>query len=146
MAFRFRLDSVLRYRENLERIEELRLTQIRQELVALHERISGIEQNRQTLHEQRDRDLAEGLPAAHLSEFAEQDAQLRAAADNLLLQVCELERKRAEQMEVYRRARQDREVLSEIRKQQRQAYTQEQQRRDQKTLDELFLARAKEGT
>ena len=65
------------------------------------------------------------------------------AADGLRLRLRQLEAQRWQQMAVYQTARQDREVLSELRERQRHAYQLNQRRQEQKTLDDLFLARTR---
>ena len=54
-----------------------------------------------------------------------------------------LKRNASTQLAVYQTARQDREVLSELRERQRHAYQLNQKRQEQKTLDDLFLARTR---
>ena len=49
------------------------------------------------------------------------------------------------QLAIYQTAHQDRQVLSELREQQRRAYQLDQRRQEQKTLDDLFLARGKDA-
>jgi flagellar biosynthesis chaperone FliJ len=57
----------------------------------------------------------------------------------------QLDSQRVKQMAIYQSAHQDRQVLSELREQQLRAYGVDQRRQEQKMLDDMFLARWKDG-
>ena len=97
------------------------------------------------IRESREQDLALRLPGVHLIDIAMRELELKTAADGLRSQLRQLELQRVNQLAVYQTARQDRQVLTDLRGQQRRRYQLEQKRQEQKTLDDLFLARAKEG-
>ena len=143
MAFRFSLDAVLRFRESVEHSEEASLLRIVQQIVeAEHElQQTGAEQVR--VRGQREKDLAFKLPGAHLVEITERELQLKVTADGLRARLRELETQRLAQLAIYQTARQDREVLSELQERQRHSYQLQQKRQEQKTLDDLFLARTR---
>ena len=145
MTFRFRLDAVLRFRESVEHTEEAALYRIVREIAEAEANLQQISQNQARLREQREKDLAQKLPAVHLLEIAERELELNNAADALRLRLQQLESQRVKQLAIYQSARQDRQVLSELREQQRHAHEVEQRRQEQKTLDDLFLARSKPG-
>ena len=143
MSFRFSLEAVLQFRKSLEESEELVLHKIDQEMAGVRLELEQLAARQQSFREQKSGELAHGLPAIHLQEMCEQEQQLVEAvkARQALLQ--ELENKRLAQMARYRAARQNREVLSEIRQQKHHSYLQEQLRQEQKMLDDLFLTRSK---
>lgn len=145
MAFRFKLDAVLRFREGVEHTEEAALYRIVREIADAEAELQQIEINQDRLREQREQELTLKLPAVHLLEIAEREMELKNAAEVLRLRLQQLETQRAKQLAIYQSAHQDREVLSELRDQQRKAHELEQRRQEQKTLDDLFLARSKPG-
>ncbi len=145
MAFRFKLDAVLRFREGVEHTEEAALYRIVREIADAEAELQQIEINQDRLREQREQELTLKLPAVHLLEIAEREMELKNAAEVLRLRLQQLETQRAKQLAIYQSAHQDREILSELRDQQRKAHELEQRRQEQKTLDDLFLARSKPG-
>ncbi len=145
MAFRFRLDAVLRFREGVEHTEEAALYRIVREIADAEADLQQVNTRQDQLRGQREHDLTQTLPGVHLLEIAERELELKDAADALRLRLQELEIQRVKQLAVYQSAHQDREVLSELREQQRKAYELEQKRQEQMMLDDLFLARSKPG-
>ncbi len=144
MAFRFSLEGVLRFRENMERMEELALNKIVQEMSGVQANLDEANSRQQALRERREAELASGIPAIHLQEVAEQEREFSKRAEALRALLQELERKRVEQLEIYRKAQQNQRIVSEIRQQQRHSYDRDQRRQEQKTLDDLFLQRTKD--
>ena len=144
MAFRFSLDAVLRFRESVEHSEEAALLRMVQQIAESEQELRRLGAEQARVREQRERDLARKLPAVHLRDIAVRELELKTAADDLRLRLTQLEGERLKQLAVYQSARQDRQVLSELREQQRHGYQMEQRRQQQKTLDDLFLARGKE--
>ena len=143
MPFRFSLESVLRLRKNLEHAEELVLNKILQEIASAQLELQRIAEEHQSFRAQRDRNLTKGLPGAYLKEITEKEQYLELAAKRLQTKLRDLENKRTAQLVVLRNAQQNREVLEEIRDQKHSAYQIEQTRREQKSLDDLFLSRIK---
>jgi len=141
MTFRFRLDAVLRFRESVEHTEEAALHRIVQEVAEVELEIHRVNLKMIGLGEQRERDLTRTIPAVHLMEIAERELELRKLNDGLHSRLQQLESQRLRQLAIYQTARQNREVLKELREQQRHAYQLEQGRREQKALDDLFLTR-----
>jgi flagellar biosynthesis chaperone FliJ len=78
-------------------------------------------------------------------EIVEQEDMLNKTVDELRLRLQQLHTQRIEQLAVYQAAHQDRQVLSELREQQQRAYVLDQNRQEQKMLDDIFLARWKDG-
>jgi flagellar FliJ protein len=142
MAFRFTLDAVLRFRESVEHSEEATLLLIVQQIVAAEQELGQIGEEQVRIRRQREKDLAGKLPASHLMDIAEREAQLKVAADELRLRLRALETQRLAQLAIYQTARRDREILSKLRERQHHAYQLRQKRQEQRTLDDLFLTRA----
>jgi flagellar export protein FliJ len=145
MTFSFRLDAVLRYRENVEQTEEAALYRIVRDIAEAELELEKIEQQQTSQREKREQDLTRMLPAVHLAEIAQHEMALQIAADEVRARLRLLENQRVKQLAIYRTAHQERGVLSELRDQQRNAYQLEQRRQEQKMLDDLFLARGKPG-
>ena len=139
MAFRFTLDAVLRFRESVEHSEEAALLLIVRQIIEAEQELQQVDAEQVRIREQREKDLALKLPAAHLMEITERELELKGAADELRVRLQQLETQRLTQLGVYQIARQDRQVLSEIRERQRHAYQLQQKRQEQKTLDDLYL-------
>jgi flagellar export protein FliJ len=145
MPFRFRLDAVLRFRESVELTEEAVLHRIVREIAEAQLELRQVDLKQVQLREQRERDLARKLPAVHLLEIAEREQQLSQVADRLRQQLQQLDFRRVKQLAIYQRAHQDRQVLSELREQQQRTYGMDQRRQEQRMLDDMFLARWKDG-
>ena len=143
MAFRFSLDAVLRFRESVEHSEEAALLLIVRQIIEAEHKLQQVDAEQVRIREQREKDLALKLPAAHLMEITERELELKGAADELRVQLRQLETQRLTQLGVYQTARQDRQVLSELRERQRHAYQLQQKRQEQKTLDDLYLTRTR---
>jgi len=144
MAFRFTLDAVLRFRESVEHSEEAVLLRIVQQIVETEQQLAQVEAEQIRIRESREQDLALKLPGVHLTNIAMRELELKTAADGLRSELRQLEVQRVNQLSVYQTARQDRQVLTELREQQRHRHQFEQKRQEQKMLDDLFLARARE--
>jgi len=145
MAFRFKLDAVLRFREGVEHAEEAALYRVVREIANAETELQQVKINQDRLREQRERELTLKLPAVHLLEIAEREFEFKNAAEALRLRLQKVETKRVKQLYIYQDAHRERLVLSQLRDQQRKAYELEQRRQEQKTLDDLFLARSKPG-
>jgi flagellar export protein FliJ len=141
MPFRFKLEAVLRFRESVERTEEAILRRLVGEIADVELEIKQVDLRQIQLREQRERDLSQTVPGVHLTEIAEHETQLRQVASDLRSRLGQLENKQIKQMAVYRAARQDRQVLSELRDRKQRAHVLDQRRQEQKTLDGLFLSR-----
>jgi len=139
MPFRFSLASVLQFRETMERAEEATLQQIFHAIHSVQTQIRQVEENQKTLRAQREHGLRDRLPAVHLQEWEAQEFKLKTAAAALHEQLRQLEISRQKQLVIFQNARRDRELLSRIREQRYQVYQREEARREQKTVDDLFL-------
>jgi flagellar export protein FliJ len=141
MAFQFTLAAVLKYRENIEQREYLVLQRIQQEIVQTEAQIRRFQEQYSSARQYRDTELARGIASIHLQAVYEQELSLEKQLDKLQAHLEELEAKRHECLKIYQLARQKRQVLDHLRVRQLDAYRRAQAKRQQNTLDDIFLSR-----
>jgi flagellar protein FliJ len=141
MAFRFALAAVLQYREALEQREYLALEKIQLEIAQAERRVQKLEESWSAAAKRREEELGRGTRSIHLQAAYNQELFFQKQRDDLLLKLQDLQAKRQQAMKAYELARQKREVLQELRTRAFDAYRHEQAKREQRTLDDLFLAR-----
>ncbi|MGA7108908.1 MAG: hypothetical protein WBV28_18645 [Terracidiphilus sp.] len=141
MSFRFTLATVLRVRESIERREELALQRAEYEVARVQRQVEEL--SNKLAKDARDREQALQQPTQAFrlrSMQAEMDADM--ATRQALLDILQtLQQKRDAQMKRYQIAHNDHQVLIELQKQQKGEYEHEQERAQQKRLDDLFAAR-----
>lgn len=142
MGFRFTLESVLRYRENMETREELALQKIMQEIVSLTGAIDQLAAQIAAGNQTRSELLKRPVSALYLQALLNELAAAGKRRTELLTALAALEQKRDEQLEIYHAAHRGRQMLTEMLTEQQDLYEQECVRSEQKTLDDLFAARA----
>lgn len=141
MAFRFPLATVLRVKENIEEREERALQKIQLEMERVRREIEELSAHLENAHDAREQAMQRTIPAGHLHTML---WEARAVADKkkVLLHTLQiLEEQRDQQMKAYQAAHRDRETLTGMFDEQRDAYEQEQTRTQQKHLDDIFIAR-----
>ncbi len=141
MPFRFSLATVLRIRESLEKREERALQKIQLEMAHVLRQIEELNAEIAKSHEMREQKMTQPIPASHLHMLL---WQVQAAGEKrvvLFQNLLVLEQQRDQQIKVYQQAHQNRETLTDMSNQQRDIYEQEQARDEQKSLDDIFMAR-----
>jgi len=141
MAFRFALAAVLKYRQNLERSEYLALGRVQQELIHAETQLLECELLYTAATREREAEVARGVVSAHLQTAYEKELALEKHRDALRVRQHELQLKRQKCLLAYEQARQKREVLEDLRNRQWGVYRQEQARREQDRIDDIYLAR-----
>jgi flagellar export protein FliJ len=141
MAFRYPLQSVLRFRRSLERQEEQRLFGAAAVVARLRADIEQLENGYFAQKRQSFQELLSGSSGSALHFIAVCDAGYARMHEALLLQLKQAEEKRTEQLEVYKLARQKRETFEGLRDRQEAAYDLEFARHEQQSTDEAFLLR-----
>ena len=141
MPFRFPLATVLRVRESLEKREERALQKIQLEMARVSHQIEELTARIAKSHVAREQAMAQPIPARdlHTLLWEVQAAGEKKKALHHDLQI--LEQQRNEQIKVYREAHRDRETMTDMSNKQRDLYEQEQARTQQKSLDDIFIAR-----
>jgi len=141
MAFQFRLAAVLRYRESLEQREYLALQRIQMEIAQTEAQIQQCQERYTAARMHRETELARGIASIHLQAVCEEEFALEKHLEKLQAQRKALEGKRQQCLKTYQLARQKREVLDHLRMRQLDAYRRAQAKRQQNTLDDIFLSR-----
>jgi len=143
MPFRYKLEGLLRLQRGREKQEENRLLACAAKLAALNHELEGLEAVGMDRKRAAQEEMRSGVLAAVLKIGMAWEEAARKKANELKAQR-ELARKaRKEQLERYRAARQNREVLESLKDRQRAAYESEDARRAQQDLDEMHLTQRK---
>lgn len=139
MPFRFSLRAVLRCRESFEQRERQRLEAITREVIKAQQQREQAKLDRANALVQLQKKLRRGMTAMEMQfELACDRARVRRiAAWNE--QVTKLENLRRRQLEVFRKAQQQRKILENLRDRQLAAYRLIQARREQQQMDDRFL-------
>jgi flagellar export protein FliJ len=141
MPFRFPLQAVLHLRQSLEHQQELRLRAANQQVARvqhLMEQMDGRKHHLQTIQTE---ELSAGTTAAELRFGLMREADLLRHRQVLEQELARLHQLREQQREIFQQARRARETLESVRDQQLRLYQKEAERREQKSLDDLFLMR-----
>lgn len=139
MAFRFTLQAVLRCRESFERRERQRLQVVTREMFKAKEKQEQAKQDRANALIQAQQKLRQGTTSAEMQfELASDQARLRRIAA-LAEQFTKLEELRRRQLEAFRKAQQQRQILENLRSRQLAAYQLIEARRLQQQMDDRFL-------
>lgn len=142
MAFRFTLATVLRFRESVEKREELSLQRILLEMARVQREIEQISNAIVTAQAAREQAMLNPLPASHLHGMLN-DAEAAVERKKKLIQaLAALEHQHRLQATKYQAAHRDRQMLSDMKAKKRDAYEQERARATQKFLDDIFAARS----
>jgi len=145
MAFRFALAAVLKYRENLEQREYLALEKTQQEIVQTKIVLHQCEERRSAATRRREADLRRGVTSVHLQAAYEEETALEEQGEKLRAQLRQLQVQRENCLKAYELARRNRELLDKLRMRQLDAYRRAQAKREQATLDDVFLSRRRRG-
>jgi flagellar export protein FliJ len=139
MPFRFSLQAVLRCRESFERRERQRLAVITREEVKARQQRDQAKLDRSNALGQLQKKLRQGMTAMEMQfELACDRARVRRIAalnDHFI----KLEDLRHRQLEIFRKAQQQRKILDNLRDRQLAAYRMVQARRTQQQMDDRFL-------
>jgi flagellar FliJ protein len=145
MAFQFSLATVLRFREILEDREESLLQKI---LYEISQTLQAIARTDAKIAESNALRVAERFKPSsgrqlHVSYGQIKD--LQRSREELATQLEKFEQLRERQLKVYAAARRNREMLTDMLEQKRGVYKSEMARREQKTLDDNYIARRVRG-
>jgi flagellar export protein FliJ len=141
MAFKFSLVTVLRLREIAEDREERLLMQIRQQVAQSQHELAELDAQCLALIAERESELTNQIQAASVQNSYMQISVLEARKKGVREHLMALETLRVQQLKVYEKAHQNREVIEQIRKDNLEVFQREQVRREQHDMDDNFAAR-----
>jgi flagellar biosynthesis chaperone FliJ len=139
MAFRFPLETLLRFQKSLERQQELLLQIANHEVANLIQRIEKTQSAMNWVRDEQQRALSSGERAVEMHFLVEFRKSL--LAQQALLQT-ELEKREAErrkQMQLFQEIRRKRETTEALRDRQLHSFRERQSREVQRQTDDLFL-------
>ncbi len=141
MAFQFSLAAVLRVRESIEEREECALQSIQLDVARARHQIEELSTAIGSAQFAREKALQETISGGHLQALLWEEHAAEQRLRSMLGQLQMLEQTRDKQMQVYQAAHREREMLTDIRKGQKDIYEREWLREEQKRLDDIFMAR-----
>lgn len=141
MPFQFRLATVLRVRESLEKNEERALQVLQLEIGRVLTRVEELSAAIARTHAATELAMQQPIPAGHLHSLLWEVQSALEKKKVLLLDLQRLEQERDQQMKVYQEAHRNREMLTDMFHEQREEYEQESARSQQKQLDDIYIAR-----
>jgi flagellar export protein FliJ len=141
MAFQFKLNSVLHFRQSLEHQEELRLQAANQHVARVRHLIEQMDVRRQQLYSTHAKNLASGMSAAELQFELLCETELLRHRGSLEQELVRQQQLREQQREIFRQARRARETLEAVRNEQLRLYQKDALRKEQRGLDDMFLLR-----
>jgi flagellar FliJ protein len=141
MAFKFPLAVVLKYRQEIEQREERALLKCREAVAMLQTQLAELKAQRERLRVRQEETLAAGVLGDDLHYAAEQERSLDQIEEQLQRELSAAVADFDNQMKVFLAARQKREILDALKKSQHKKYVEEEDRREQSRVDELFNAR-----
>ena len=145
MGFRFTLASVLRFREGIEKREELSLQRVQFEAARVRRRIDELTEELTKAGNEREEALQGCIQAFRLKNLQDEMNAALEARQTLLETLATLKKQSQEQMKIYQAARVNRRMLTDLQKKQLEAWEQNQQRIEQKRVDDAFTARMQRG-
>ena len=141
MRFRFTLASVLRFREGIEKREELSLQRVQFEMARVRRRIDELTKELATAGNEREEALQNWMQAFRLKNLQDEMNAAVEARQSLLGTLATLKKQSEEQMKIYQAARVNRRMLTDLQKRQQETWEQNQQRVEQRRVDDTFTAR-----
>jgi flagellar export protein FliJ len=141
MAFQFSLATVLRVRGIIEEREEALLQKILFDISKIFEDLERIDVQLAETDASRQADVLKPCIGLHIHASYGKVKELKQRRIDLAAQIQKLEQARDKQLLVYDAARRDREMITDMREKKRTAYDSDVSKREQKILDDNYIAR-----
>ena len=139
MRSRFPLESVLRYRNSIERREWLALQSVLIQLQRAREELKCYEVQQKSELGRQEQALRDGVAGAMLQFLSECHSVLESSRHEVQTRVQQLQQEYRKQQDIFLQARQARKVIEELRNEHYQRWLRESERREQAEADEAFL-------
>ena len=137
MRFRFRLESLLKFRQNEEEEARLELVRVRNEIARLEDELEKLENLIRESEEKRLEALSSGATGSVIRTWDEYIQKLRFEKVKLLGEIEKKREEEREKLEVYLERRRDRMALEKLKERKFQEYMEELNRQERKFLDEV---------
>jgi flagellar FliJ protein len=141
MGFQFSLATVLQVRGILEEQEERMLQKILFEIVQTREALANIEDAIAGSDASRRENIFKPFIGRTVHAAYGEVKELKENRKRLEEKLEKLEELRDKQLKIYEKARQNREMLTDMREEKRSAYDSDIARLEQKALDDIFISR-----
>jgi flagellar export protein FliJ len=141
MPFHFPLQAVLHYRQSMEHQQELRLRAANQQVARAQHLIDQMDLQTKERRSIEMEELSSGTSAAELQFGLLREASMLRRRREFEQQLIRAQQLRDQQREIFQQARRAREMLESLRDQQLHLYKKDAARREQRSLDDLFLMR-----
>jgi flagellar export protein FliJ len=141
MAFKFPLETVLRIRGILEEREERLLQQIQYEISQNVEDLARTDAGIAGSDASRSENVFKPLAGYNLHALYGEVKDLKDNREAVTAQIEKLNELRDKQLRAYEHARRNREMLTDMHEEQQNAYDSDAARREQKTVDDNYIAR-----
>jgi flagellar export protein FliJ len=139
LAFRFPLESLLQLWRSRHRQERRKLESAGARLAALRTELNRVEENRLRSRRATENWLGEGATAAELHFVQACEGNRQAFLAWLREQVKSAEAEHRKQMAVYQGVERQCKIFENLRNRQYEVYRRDEDRREQRRLDEVFL-------
>src|ERR1700729_1989708 len=114
MGFQFSLATVLRFRESVEKREELNLQKVLVEIATTRRTIEKLTAHIEALQKARNEAMQKSIAALHLQSMLNETNTAIARRKALIQSLDALEQKRRAQMDLYQLAHRNRQMLSDM--------------------------------
>jgi flagellar export protein FliJ len=141
MPFHFPLETVLRFRRSQERQQEILLQEANHRVTIVRQEVNRIEGSLATVISRLEFQLREGMTAAEIQFGHLTCSELIRLRKQLEKDLIAREQERAHSMKLFQQARRQREVVETLRRQKLQLHRQQENRQEQRRLDDQFLLR-----
>jgi flagellar export protein FliJ len=141
MGFQFALATVLRVRGIIEEREEGKLQKILFDISKVFDELESTDAQLAETDVSRQADVLKPFIGFQVHASYGEVKELKERRKDLAAQIQELEQVRDRQLIVYEAAHRDREMLTDMREKKRTAYDTDLSKREQKVLDDNYIAR-----
>lgn len=141
MAFRFPLETLLRFRRSVERQQELKLLEAVRQVMTTMQEIEMVDHTISDIQENEHREMGTAVRGAQLHFDVLRCSLLREQRQELEKVLAQREKVRARCQDQFKSAHREREAVEILREDQLHHFQQEETRREQRQMDDLFLLR-----